>query len=257
MLAQRTKMLGLSVVIMAIALVAPVQASINHGDFFGVTMDYLQVTESSVTDPLPLYNAPTVLGDYLDFNPTSFGSSSSGVSSDVTDGQLNMTIRAKAESLGIHTLTIEEDGDVTLSGLMGTAATAATIGAPVFLDITEVDGVALLAPIAVNGSLAFTNGGMWDIATDGVFTGRDFHGFLQIDLTAALRANGVASGYVTELEFTMDNTLTTGSEIGTTALIVKKDLDINGREVPEPATLSLLALGGLGLLRRRRNRRKA
>ena len=49
MLAQRTKMLGLSVVIMAIVLVAPVQAAINYGDFSGVTIEYLQVTESSTT----------------------------------------------------------------------------------------------------------------------------------------------------------------------------------------------------------------
>ncbi len=252
MLAQRTKMFGLSVVIMAIALVAPAQAVINYGDFSGATIDYLDVTESSVTDPVPLYNAPTILGDFLDFNPTGFGSSSSGVASDVTDGQLNMTIKAK-DGQRIEMLTVREDGDLTLSGPLGTAATYATIGAPVFLKITEVDGAAI-APIAVNGSLAFTNAGTWDIATDGTFTGAAFEGFLHIDLTAELRANGVATGYVTELDFAMDNTLSTGSESGTSALIVKKDLDI---DVPEPATLSLLALGGLGLLRRRRNRRKA
>src|SRR5438270_709188 len=69
-------------------------ATINYGDFpvppAGIT--FQQVTESSGTDPVPLYGPPTPFVVGLDFDPTSFVSSSTNGAADITDGQLNFGI---------------------------------------------------------------------------------------------------------------------------------------------------------------------
>jgi hypothetical protein len=40
-------------------------ASINHGNFMGSTVTYVDVTEASATDAVPLYGMPSVFGDSL------------------------------------------------------------------------------------------------------------------------------------------------------------------------------------------------
>src|SRR6476661_4815253 len=52
----------------------------------GNTVKYEQVIESSVTDPEPLYGAPLVTGDSIDFNPVLFGSLSKAGTIDDTKG---------------------------------------------------------------------------------------------------------------------------------------------------------------------------
>src|SRR6476661_5040761 len=82
-----------------IALVAiswPTQAAIiSYGNFTvppsGVT--YVNVSESSGTDPVPLYGPPTPVPPAgLDFDPANFVATANGGASDVTDGQLNYAI---------------------------------------------------------------------------------------------------------------------------------------------------------------------
>ncbi|HEX3358193.1 MAG TPA: hypothetical protein VHS31_14570, partial [Tepidisphaeraceae bacterium] len=46
------------------------------------------VTESSMTDAVPLYGSPTVTGDSMSFTPSGFGSFSQNGGLDITDGQL-------------------------------------------------------------------------------------------------------------------------------------------------------------------------
>jgi hypothetical protein len=79
-----------------------------------------------------------------------------------------------------------------------------------------------------------------------------WQGNLALDVTAALRANGIATGYATEVKLSMDNALTTQSEVGTSAEIYKTQTDIT---LPEPATISLLAAGMIfGAVRRKKNK---
>src|SRR5688572_9139741 len=79
--------LGLSTAVQA--------ASINYGDFNsnppGVM--FLDVTESSGTDAVPLFGPPTFVGQELGFSPTpAFAANAAGGTTDLTDGQLNYTI---------------------------------------------------------------------------------------------------------------------------------------------------------------------
>src|SRR5882757_4583844 len=96
-------------------------ALINYGDFpvpsAGIV--FQQVTESSGTDPVPLYGPPTPFAVGLDFTPTSFTSSSSGGSGDITDGQLNFSVQGQAGPggvVGITSLSVFESGDYSLLG---------------------------------------------------------------------------------------------------------------------------------------------
>jgi hypothetical protein len=73
-------------------------APINYGNFMGNTVMYTQVTEdtNSPGDSPPLFGAPTVSGNSLDFNPVGFDANSTGGSGpDITDGQLLFGIMAK------------------------------------------------------------------------------------------------------------------------------------------------------------------
>ena len=47
-------------------------AAINYGSFMGTDVTYVDVTESSATDPVPLFGAPSVSGNSIDFNPVGF-----------------------------------------------------------------------------------------------------------------------------------------------------------------------------------------
>ena len=222
---------------------------INHGDFSGTTVDFLDVTEDSNTpgDVPPLFGAPTVTGDSLDFNPVGFSASASGASGvDQTDGQLSFMIVAKSGK-GIQTITLSEAGDTGLAGF-GTDATYTGVRANVFVDILELNN-AVITPINVMGSMTFTpSGGAFGLATDGG-GGPTFNstwtGGVLIDVGSLVPPNSV----VTKVKVNLDNTLTALSEDGTSAFIAKKDFDglvitVDEMVIPEPTT-AILALSGM------------
>lgn len=231
-------------------------ASINYGDFNdfvgGGVIEYQGVTESSATDPVPLFGAPEVTINLLDFDPTSFGSSSGGSSVDITDGQLNFDFEL-LPGAGLTSLIIDEGGDLTLFGA-GTAATSVAYGLYAEVWITEVDGVAV-TPFAVSG----TTSAVRDLATSPGLNQAWSLG-LFLDLGAALVANGHAgfSEGVTAGEFVLDNTLAATSEVGTLAFIAKKDLNITpggdldpDNTIPEPTALVLALISAAAMTARR------
>jgi hypothetical protein len=133
-------------------------ASINYGNFGPVPpgVSFLQVTESSGTDPVPLYGTPTPFSVGLDFDPIGFVATSSGGGPDITDAQLNFTIMGNG-STGIGTIGLFEAGDYTLAGV-GTPATSAFAGAILRATITQINGLPV-APISlapVNASVGFS-----------------------------------------------------------------------------------------------------
>jgi hypothetical protein len=132
-----------------------------NGPFLGTTVVYgpvlnafdQGVTESSLTDPVPLFGAPNVTGDSIDFNPTGFGAFGAGGGGDVTDGQLVFKVQAKP-SFAIKNISFGEAGITTLAGV-GTNVTHTDVSAVGNIDIYEVDGV-LINKISIPLNLVFT-----------------------------------------------------------------------------------------------------
>jgi hypothetical protein len=231
---------------------------INYGNHAGTDVTYVNVSEDSATDPVPLFGPPTVTGNSIDFNPLGFSASSANGGSDVTDGQLTFMLVADANRR-IDRLILNESGDTTMAGTVapGSLGTAAAVFASGVLDIHEVD-FAGISHISIPFALTFSpSGGTYFLGTDGgggpAFN-TQWTGSVTLDLEAILLANAVPGG-ATKISITLDNTLTAVSQTGTTALIGKKDFGgvAITSEIPEPSSLVLcgMALAALALRRRR------
>ncbi len=224
---------------------------INYGNFSGVTVDWLQVTEDSTTDPTPLFGTPTISGDSLNFNPVSFGSTAANGSSDLTDGTLTSMIVARP-GFSIPAIQFTENGDYTLAG-NGGAGTSASVNLSVFVWVTEVNDVAI-TPISfsVNGTFN-PSSGTFDLFNDGPTFGiRTWNGGAVADVDAFLASHSIA-GHATEITVTIDNALVTTSQAGTLAFIKKKQIGgVAITVVPTPGAIALMGVGMLAAGRRRR-----
>jgi hypothetical protein len=253
----------------------------------GDHVTYVDVTEDSGDDePLPLFGAPTVTGDSIDFNPVGFDAGSADGGSDITDSNLVFMVVAKSGSR-ISELVFSEAGDTTLAGNVapGSMGTASAVFATGVLDIQELDLTTdgVHNPVGINHisvpfSLTFSpSGGTYFLGTDGG-GGPIFHtpwtGSATLDIDAILVANGYIlppgpvdpEGGATKISIDLDNTLVAVSQDGTSAVISKKDfggitIRTNTRtepggdpEVPEPAAFVLAGLGLIGLVAGQRKR---
>jgi hypothetical protein len=242
-------------VLAATSAVPAVAGSISYGNVAAQTVVYQNVTESSL-DPLPLYGAPSVSGNSLQFTPPNFAAQSTNGTIDFVDGTLNTSIVANPNQ-GINTISVAEAGDFTLSG----ATAYATISAPIFLRIDDVNGAALISPIVYSTNLVFTpgSGGPGSYATPGdAGVGTIWTGSISVDLNAVLAANNMG-GNVTQVQWTMDNSLTAYAPSGGISFIKKKDiggvaLTVQTGGIPEPSSVVLAALGFVGLLYAARKR---
>jgi hypothetical protein len=225
-------------------------ATIDYGNYFGTNFEYQQVTEGSVTSPLPLYGPPTVVDDSLVFNPADFGATGSNGAVQITDGTLTTTIIAQ-DGATIDQINVNEAGDYTLVGTPASTSTSVSVAAPVFLQIIGINGVGV-SPIDVNTNVVFTpDGGDYNLL-DNPGAGIQWTGSLAENIDAALAADDV-SGKATEVIYTMDNDLTAISQTGTIAFIQKKTADgVVITAVPEPVSIGWISFAGLALLRRRK-----
>ena len=227
--------LGLSTAVQA--------ASINYGNFNsnppGVM--FLNVTESSGTDAVPLFGPPTVVGQDLAFSPTpAFEASSAGGGVDVTDGQLNYTIMSDDVTL-VNAL---EGGIFSLTGV-GTPATNVLAALSLRATVTQINGVDV-TPITLTPSTVATQYNLianpganqpWALATS-------------VDVATQLANLGFGAGQnATKVDVVIDNQLVAISELGSQAEIVKTRFGI-----PEPTTLVLGAFGLCGMLAAARKR---
>lgn len=244
----------LPVALSAVALLAvtssALAAPINHGSFSGADVDFLAVTENSKTDPTPLFGLPTIAGNTLTFNPTSFSASTNGSGPpDLTDGLLTTLIMATGSS-PILSVDLAESGHYSLGGV---GVANATVSTPVFLTVLQVNNASIV-PFTISGNLAFTpSGGTFDLVNDpGVNV--PWSGVGSFDVATAVAAHGFSGG-ATKVRLTLNNTLVAFSQGRAGAEIEKDEVEIT-INTPEPGTLVLLALGaGLALLSRVRRRR--
>jgi len=254
-----TGMLKSVLVLVAFSAISA-QAGINYGDFAGSTVSYIQVTEDSVSDPglLPLYGAPTISGNTLDFDPNGFGASAAGAGGvDVTDGNLTFDIYAQSGSI-VESLKFCEAGDFTLAGL-GTDATLVDITATFFVEVYEVDGIGI-DKVSTNVTMTFTPNadGTFALGTDGgggpLYQGI-WTGCVEIDVTSLLDESNIDYIFgATKVSVDLDNTLVALSEAGTQAFIAKKDFSgFSVTVIPEPNSIFLISmsLSGLVFIKRR------
>lgn len=236
--------------LLLVSLAGPAHAG-SYGDYNGITVIY-----KDVNDVQNRFGAPTVSGDSIDFDPTFLAECNDcGQVINVND-RLNFTIEAKPNRV-IDNIILTEAGDFTLNDFFGLGLAEVTVSAPVFIEIFEVDNVAI-NQIDVNANLVFTPvvvpDGVYNASSFGNVTGQIWTGFLEIDLNQVLADNGYAGG-ATLVEITMDNILTAAAVNGGSAMIEKKDTSgLSVTVIPEPSSASLLALGlvGIASIRRRR-----
>jgi hypothetical protein len=235
-----------SLLVLAAATGAASGATINYGNFIAGDVQFLDVTESSGTDAVPLFGPPSSYDGGLNFTRVGFRTTSVGGVPDLTDGQLNVTIRT-APDVGIASISLWERGDYTLAGV-GTAATQA--GAVMLASVTGIGGAGV-APVAlppINASVAFNlpaNPGIvqpWSLG-------------LSLNVAPLLGPDQLA----TEIELVIDNALVSFSELQSVAFGAKKQfflevdtvttgIPLRTAAVPEAGfTIWLLGLG-LGLV---------
>jgi hypothetical protein len=233
---------------------------ISYPDKMGNTVWFREIAEASGTDATPLYGPPTAVGNSLDFNPVGFNSFSAGASGiDITDGTLTMKIEAKPGN-GITSLIYSEAGDFTLLGF-GTDGTIASVSSSFFVNILEVDGVGI-TPINLDFVMDISPQlGLYQLASlgGGPIQQGNWTGSLLIDVAQALSDAGQSYNLgATRIAVTLDNTLSTLSEDGTSAFIAKKDFGGTSiTVVPEPTSCSLACLAVIGLLRMFTRRRSS
>lgn len=232
-------LVGLPAVARAASISYPAVGPIPPGIMF------TNIVESSVTDGLPLYGAPSPLVVGLGFTPTpAFSATSTNGGADLTDGQLNYTVMASLASGGIPLINLSEGGLFTLAGI-GTPATQVLAGAILRATVFEING-APVAPIdlaPVSASVAFNL-----VANPGLNQPWSIN--LSLDVAAQLAFLGFApTDKATKVDVVIDNALIAISQPATVARISKGDFEVT--LMPEPASCLLLgmALCGFGLAR--------
>lgn len=228
-------------------------------------------------DPVPpsatwLFGTPVISGsgNNLSFTPNpaltpkplAFSVSSPG-NEQFEDGALSVTITPTNPAGNIALMSITEGGGYFLQNAGPSSSVTSALNI-LGLVITEIDNGAtalplggILVPYAESFANVSGNGNFTILPTGIVYTGNNtpvqtgiWSGNANFNVAAALTA-AIGPGHrATELELALDNVLSTTSIPGATVAIDKKSFVIatSQNPVPEPASIVMGVLGGLGLV---------
>ncbi len=206
------------------------QAGVNYGDFALDGGTILDVTESSATDPTPLFGAPFAISDSLTFSTGPFAAAQAGVGSDITAAQLSIVIQADP-GLFIESISLDEIGDFLMLGSTAEVTAGGTLVATI---LNPLIGGFVSNPIVIDPVMPLTGTG------SGIWSGTSTVVLTQLSAT--------------RVRVDLDNALIASANDPTDAAFIdKKALTINitFSEVPEPTTLAVMGLGLLTIVRRR------
>ncbi len=217
----------------------------------GTTVTWPAVSENSITNPVPLYGAPSAAGDTLRFRNLTFGANSTnGVPGvDFVDGQLNFIVQAKPGQF-IQSLQWSEFGDYFVfdvpGGPIANAFAKASSGG-LLITVLEVNNNPVASPL-ITVPLTFNPfGGNFQaglVPASGAWTGDAF----------ANIAGLYGSNQITRISVSINNQLLASSDPGAVASISKKGVDIVINTIPEPSAAFIVVGAFAGALLRRRNR---
>ncbi len=197
-------------------------ASVGYGSLVGSNVSFLGITESSTTDALPLYGAPTVTGDSIQLFPLDFLSQSLNGASDTTEGILTLRIQADPGQF-ITAIDVSEFGDYQVFGAQAQASVDASLA------VTDVMGVHM----KTDSIQQVFNSGVDPVAGN-------FANNLSVDFTGL----GVSA-----VDLVFRNQLETSTGLGSVAFIQKKIISgptVSVRTepaVPEPTAFLAFAAG--------------
>ncbi|GAB4187243.1 MAG: hypothetical protein Kow00105_01860 [Phycisphaeraceae bacterium] len=187
------------------------------------------LTESSVTDPVPLYGDPFVAGNSMSFSTGPFAAAQAGVGSDITSGQLSFVVQADP-GLFIESIHLDEIGDFLMLGSTAEVTAGGTLVATI-LDPFVGGFVSDPIDITPNVPLTGTGSGLWS-------------GEAWLDL----------SNYqATRIRVDLDNILIASSDAPSHAAFIDKkalNVSIAFTQIPEPAAIALMSMGLAVLIRR-------
>jgi hypothetical protein len=191
-------------------------ATVNHGDFLGTGVDFLQVSETTLTaDPEPLWGAPTLGGSgaQLVFAPPSFTSICTNGASDSTASQLDVTITAQPGG-HIDMVALVEAGDATLTSAppFGTPATNVSAALSGTITVTETTS-GPITPVVIPFTGTFTPSSSFALPTH--FGTRTWSGSISVNVSAS-----VANATVAQLA--LNNTLSSNCAPGAANARIQK-----------------------------------
>jgi uncharacterized repeat protein (TIGR01451 family) len=210
---------GFAVVSLVAASLAalPSAATVNHGDFPGTGVDFLQVSETTQTagDPEPIWGAPTlaVTGTQLLFTPPAFLSTCTAGGNDTTASELTTTI-ASQSGVHIEVLQLQEAGDAVLTSFppFGTAATNASAAMSGTVTVIE-DISGPITPVVIPFTGTFTPSGSFALPTN--FGASSWTGNINVDIASAVPN-------ATKVVVSLSNTLVTHCAPGGTSATIQK-----------------------------------
>jgi hypothetical protein len=205
----------------------------------------------NVEDLNGLFGAPTVSGNFLDFDPVGFTADcASSITCPPTPDSISDTLTFQIDANAgffVDRVRLEEEGTTELNSLLGALGATSVVG-DIFLDILEING-SPVNNVNANATMNFTSGGTFNTNEEGAGN-HGWTGLLVLDIDTVI-ANAGLIGQATLVEVSLANTLTAFAEDGAIARIDKRDVDgIGITVIPEPSTTFLIGLGLAALARR-------